>query len=213
MIVRDFDAVIFDCDGTLVDSEPITVRTLVEFVKEFGLELDYDEALGLFLGRDMQLIVEVLEGRIGKKLPDDFTETYRRRQAAELRRSVECVPGAEKLLASMTKPFCIASNAPVFKINLNLKVTGIAKFFEDDLVLSAYDIKKWKPDPALFFYAAEKLKVDPTRCVVIEDSLAGIEAGLAAGMQTVGYSPTAEAKPTDSVPFVHSLLDLIPVLC
>ena len=76
----EIDAIIFDCDGTLVDSEPITVQVLVDYVAEFGLRLDYEDALGLFVGRDMTMIVEVLEKQIGNSLPADFVEEYRRRQ-------------------------------------------------------------------------------------------------------------------------------------
>ena len=88
----------------------------------------------------------------------------------------------------------------------------MGKFFDEGLVFSAYDIQKWKPDPALFLYAAEKIGVAPNRCAVIEDSIAGIEAGIAAGMQTIGYSPDEDGRVTDRVSFVHSLAELIPHL-
>ena len=106
------------------------------------------------------------------------------------------------------KPFCVASNAPHEKIAINLTVTGLDQFFTADRTFSAYDINVWKPQPDLFLYAAKQLNVDPASCVVIEDSLAGIEAGLAAGMQVIGYSQTADLKPTDEVPFVHCLSEL-----
>ncbi len=214
--LTDIDAIIFDCDGTLVDSEPITVQVLVDYVSEFGLKLDYDEAFQLFLGRDMPMIVEVLEAQIGKSLPDHFAQEYRRRQSIELRRSVKCIPGAKELLTAVQSSgkfrYCVASNAPQQKINLNLEVTGLKTFFEKTPVLSAYDIEKWKPDPALFLYAAKKLDVQPSRCVVIEDSIAGIQAGIAAGMQTIGYASSKDSQPTDEVAFVYELADLISVL-
>lgn len=212
MIATDFDAIIFDCDGTLVDSEPITVRALVEYVHEFGLLLDYDEALALFIGRDMPMIVEVLEGRIGKPLPKHFTEEYRKRQAVALRRSLKTIPRAHELLEAITKPSCIASNAPQYKIKLNLHVTQLDRFFKPDRIFSAYDIQVWKPKPDLFLHAAEQMGFQPHRCVVIEDSLAGIQAGIDAGMQTIGYAASKEVQPTDIVPFVHDLKDLILML-
>jgi len=212
----DFDAIIFDCDGTLVDSEPITVQVLVDHASEFGLMLDYDEAIGLFVGRDMQMIVEVLEKQMGTSLPDDFVEEYRERQELELRRSAKAIPGAIELMTAIEKAgdlkYCVASNAPRQKIDLNLEVTGLNKFFAESLIFSAYDIEKWKPNPALFLYAAEQIGVAPDRCIVIEDSVAGIEAGLAAGMRTIGYANSPEKQPTDQVRFVHHLAELIPLL-
>ena len=208
-------AIIFDCDGTLVDSEPITVKVLIDHVAEFGLKLEYDEALGLFVGRDMAMIMVELEKRMDRPLPEDFVEEYRRRQAIELSRSVTCIPGAVELLKVVSRgkaSICVASNAPRAKIDLNLQATDLEEFFQPSQIFSAYDVGKWKPDPTLFLHAAEQLGVAPKNCVVIEDSLAGIDASIAAGMQTIGYAPTASQQPTDKVQFVHHLADLIPVL-
>jgi len=208
MISPNFEAVIFDCDGTLVDSEPITVRVLIDYVREFGLELDFEQAHNLFVGRDMQSIAKWLQSQTERQLPDIFAEEFRTRQAVALKESVLPIPGAHELLASMTRPFCVASNAPQAKIALNLAVTGLDKFFTAERTFSAYDIEVWKPRPDLFLYAAQRLNVDPEKCVVIEDSLAGIEAGLAARMQVIGYSKNATLRPTDDVPFVHCLSEL-----
>lgn len=208
MITPNFEAVIFDCDGTLVDSEPITVRVLIDYLREYGLELDFEEAHNLFVGRDMQSIAKWLESKTKIRLPDIFAEEFRARQAVALKESVLPIPGAHELLASMTKTFCVASNAPQAKIAINLSVTGLDQFFTADRTFSAYDINVWKPQPDLFLYSAQRLNVDPEKCVVIEDSLAGIEAGLAAGMQVIGYSKNAELKPTEEVPFVHCLKEL-----
>ena len=212
MLNRTFEAIIFDCDGTLVDSEPITVAVLVEYVREFGLDLDCEEALSLFVGRDMPGIVSFLRSRIGDDLPEEFVDEFRNRQAVALRRSLQPIVGAHELLDAMTKPFCIASNAPQDKIKINLAVTGLNQYFTQDRTFSAYDINAWKPAPDLFLYVADRMNHDPVNCVVIEDSAAGIEAGLAAGMQVIGYSQHADQKSSDQVPFVHSLIELISVL-
>ncbi len=208
MISQNFEAVIFDCDGTLVDSEPITARVLIEYLQEFGLELEFEAAHALFVGRDLQSIAAWIKDNHGTQLPDVFPSEFRSRQAVALKESVLPISGAAELLAALEKPFCVASNAPQEKIAINLNVTGLGQFFTADRIFSAYDINVWKPRPDLFLYAAEQLAVDPKNCVVIEDSLAGIDAGLAAGMQVVGYSKNADVQPTGKVPFVHCLSEL-----
>ena len=212
MLEREFDTIIFDCDGTLVDSEPITVKVLIDFVKEFGLELSYEDALPLFVGRDMPAIMAVLESWMNSKLPVTFAEEFRARQASALRKELTVISGAHELLGSLERQFCVASNAPQAKIEINLTTTGLSQFFTSETTFSAYDINVWKPEPDLFLYAADRLKVDASRCVVIEDSQAGIDAGLAAGMQVIGYSHTPEAAATKEIPFVHCLTELIEVL-
>ena len=212
MLEHDFDVVIFDCDGTLVDSEPITVKVLVDYVAEFGLNLDYNETHSLFVGRDMPSIVKVLEEKANQPFPEHFATEFRDRQSAALRRDLQSIDGAFDLLNAMKKEFCIASNAPQYKIGINLNVTGLNKFFTQERMFSAYDINVWKPQPDLFLHAAEQMKVQPDRCVVIEDSIMGIQAGLAAGMQVIGYTEDLGSKPESDVPFVDSLSDLIPVL-
>ena len=212
MIEREFDAIIFDCDGTLVDSEPITVNVLIEFISEFGFELRYEDALPLFVGRDMPAIMGVLESWMNSKLPDTFSDEFRARQATALRKDLTPISGAHDLLGSLQRQFCVASNAPQAKIEINLTTTGLSSFFTPGTTFSAYDINVWKPEPDLFLYAADKLNVDASRCVVIEDSQAGIDAGLAAGMQVIGYSHTPEEAATKDVPFVHCLTELIEVL-
>jgi len=212
MINPDIDLVIFDCDGTLVDSEPITVGVLVEFVAEYGLKLEHKEALEMFVGRDMAAIVKYLEAQIGRELPEVFSAEFRDRQATALRRDLVAIDGAHDLLAAMKKPFCLASNAPQDKIAISLLTTHLDAFFTKDRTFSAYDINVWKPLPDLFLYAAKKMNVAPERCVVIEDSSAGINAGIAAGMQVIGYSTSSDKQPSHAVPFVHRLTELIDIL-
>lgn len=212
MINPDFDLVIFDCDGTLVDSEPITVGVLVKFVAKYGLELEYKDALEMFVGRDMASIVKYLESQIGHELPEVFSAEFRERQATALRRDLVAIDGAHDLLASMKKPFCLASNAPQEKIAISLAATRLDAFFTEERTFSAYDISVWKPQPDLFLHAAKEMNVDPERCVVIEDSIAGIDAGIAAGMQVIGYAASPDKQPTDAIPFVNRLTELIDIL-
>ena len=137
MINASFDTIIFDCDGTLVDSEPITVKVLINQVAQFGLEMQYDEAMSIFAGRDMSVVAEVIASRMGRPLPVDFVGQFRQRQATALRSELKPIAGAEQLLSQITKSYCVASNAPHAKIKINLESTGLDRFFQ-----SANDIQR-----------------------------------------------------------------------
>lgn len=210
--------VIFDCDGTLVDSETITSEVLVEFIGEFGLAMERDESLSLFVGREMAEIIQELETRLGSRLPEHFTDRFRRRQAAALEERLLPIEGADRLLQSLHVPISLASNAPREKIEINLRVTGLGRHFPEDRVFSAYDINAWKPQPDLFLHAADRTGFEPMHCAVVEDSPAGVEAALLAGMQVFCYAPggdlrwTEMTKDFDRVRVVSSLSDLQPLL-
>ncbi len=210
-------SVIFDCDGTLVDSEPITNNVLVQYVSEFGLTLESSEALALFVGRDMREIVEVLEKRLEKNLPDEFETEFRARQATALEEELRAIDGAERLLETMNVPISLASNAPRDKIGINLRVTGLNRFFPDQRVFSAYDIKVWKPEPDLFLHVADQTGFAPENCAVVEDSVAGVEAAISAGMHVFCYSPHGKldfrnGADVSEVQFVERLDQLEPWL-
>ena len=209
MINPDVTTVIFDCDGTLVDSEPVTARVLSDGLKSLGFEMGVEETATLFVGRDMPGIVAYLESRMGKKLPENFVADFRQRQAVALTNEVVAIDGAFELMQSVRRPYCLASNAPQDKININLNVTGLNVFFDAKRIFSAYDIEVWKPEPDLFLLAAQTMGVAPSQCVVIEDSAAGVDAGLAAGMQVIGYCAEGNPSPSDQVPLVNSLWQLV----
>jgi len=183
------DAVIFDCDGTLVDSEVLSLQVLVDYIAELGLDVPHEEAMSRFAGTNLSLVFSELAGRLNRPLPEDHVEEFRRRQIERLRRDLQPMEGAAPLLEAMTLPFCVASNAPRPKIRVCLEETGLAKHFDETRIFSAYDIDRWKPEPDLFFAAADRLGVRPERCAVVEDSTPGIEAGLAAGMTVFALDP------------------------
>ncbi len=183
------DAVIFDCDGTLVDSERLSMRLLVECVGELGLAVSYEQMLRDHSGNELTVVLEDMEDRLGRPLPDDFVDRFRARQIDLLRRELRATDGAAEVLAGMDRPVCVASNAPMTKIDVCLQTTGLDRFFTPDRVFSAWDIQSWKPSPDLFLHAATALGVPPHRCAVVEDSGFGIQAGLAAGMQVFAYVP------------------------
>lgn len=177
--------VIFDCDGTLVDSEPLVNAVLVEMVGEHGIELDLPTSLRMFAGRKLDDGLAELEKLAEYRFPDDFVPEFRARSAKRLASDVQAMPYVDEVLEQLHLPRCVASSAPRAKTELNLSVTGLDRHF--DTVFSAYEINSWKPEPDLFLVAASHHGVGPQDCVVVEDSDHGITAGLAAGMQVIAY--------------------------
>jgi len=205
---------IFDCDGVLVDSEELGIRVLMDAAREQGpLAMDLAEAMTLFRGRKMAECVAILSERVGKPFPEDFTPKFRARQAEVFRDHLQPIPGIHGALKEITIPKCVASNGPIEKIALTLSVTGLLPFFEGR-IFSSYDLQTWKPDPGLFLHAAAALQVAPKDCGVVEDSVLGVRAGLAAGMRVFAYTAAGDA-PEFHLPGVTSfqrMADLPPLL-
>ena len=181
-------AVIFDCDGTLVDSEVLTNEVLVEAVAEYGLVIPLADAVAVFRGTKMAECVSVLEQRLGRALPADFVPRFRARMSAAFRDRLRPVDGAVDLVRSLRQPFCVASSGPREKIELSLSLTGLLPYFKES-IFSSYEVGTWKPEPGLFLHAASAMGVHPSDCVVVEDSLPGIQAGISAGMQVFAFQP------------------------
>lgn len=186
------ELVIFDCDGVLVDSETLGNRILVEFVAEFGLILKLEEAILLFKGCKMADCLAVIEQRLGRKMPQDFVTQLRTRTAKAFEGELLPVQGIEAALDKINLPICVASSGPIEKIKLALRVTNLLPRFEGR-IFSSYEIGSWKPAPDLFLYASENLGVNAQFCTIVEDSILGVRAGIAAGMKVLGYSSQSEA--------------------
>ncbi|MBH8572401.1 HAD family hydrolase [Nostocaceae cyanobacterium CENA369] len=187
------ELVIFDCDGVLVDSETLSNRVLVQFVAEFGLALELEEAILLFKGCKMADCVNFIEQRLEQKLPPDFVTQLRVRTAEAFERELLSVEGIEASLDKINLPICVASSGPPEKIKLALRVTNLLPRFEGR-IFSSYEIGSWKPAPDLFLYAAKNMGVQAAYCTVVEDSVLGVRAGVAAGMKVLGYTNPSEAS-------------------
>ncbi|MEJ6482141.1 HAD family hydrolase [Nostoc punctiforme UO1] len=190
--VMQTELVIFDCDGVLVDSEGLGNRVLVEFIAEFGLAMKLEEAILLFKGCKMADCVAVIEQRLGKKMPQDFVTQLRTRTAEAFERELRPVEGIEAALDKINLPICVASSGPSEKIKLALRVTNLLSRFEK-CIFSSYEIGSWKPAPDLFLYAAKNMGFQAPSCTVVEDSVLGVRAGVAAGMRVLGYTEQSEA--------------------
>lgn len=186
--------VIFDCDGVLVDSEPLSAAVVCEMAAELGLQMEVEDVLERFNGRKVTEWVAELEAALGRPLAESFIPEFRRRAAERFRSSLLPVPGVRALLEKLERPYCLASSGPLAKIHLTLTLTGLLHFFEGK-IFSGYEVGVWKPDPGLFLHAAKAFRTSPRDCVVVEDSQAGIQAGLAAGMTVFHYNPKAGTSP------------------
>jgi len=181
-------AIIFDCDGTLVDSETLGNEVLVETMAAYGVLMSLTEALAKFRGGKLADCMDEVERRHGLRLPEAFVHQFRSRMAVVFRERLCPVEGALDLVQSLRQRFCVASSGPRAKIELSLSLTGLLPFFPD-AIFSSYDIGVWKPHPGLFLHAARAMEVEPHACMVVEDSLPGIQAGLAAGMEVFAFQP------------------------
>ncbi|WP_372624167.1 HAD-IA family hydrolase [Falsiroseomonas sp.] len=205
------EAVIFDCDGTLVDSEGLQAEVFAELLAGHGWKQEPAEILVAFRGRRLATCIAELEARFGA-LRHDFEAAFRARSAELLRTRLCEIEGAAALLGALPHPACVASNAPRAKIELCLEMTGLARFFAGR-VFSAYEVGAWKPAPDLFLHAAAAMGTPAARCLVVEDSAAGVEAARAAGMKVVAllHEPAPAWLP-EGVPAIRALSELRGIL-
>jgi len=190
------DLVIFDCDGVLVDSEPIANRMLADHATRFGVPISTEDSIRLFVGRSMKSVVEMLGQMAGRPPPPDFPARLQEDTFQKFRGELKAVPGvaaAIRRIAASGRLTCVASSGGYDKMDVTLGLTGLRSYFEGR-IFSAVDVARGKPAPDLFLHAAQRMGISPSRCAVIEDSLPGIDAGIAAGMKVYGYVPDGDAS-------------------
>jgi len=178
--------VIFDCDGVLVDSELIFARVLAECLVGVDFPTTIEEAIILGFGTNRAALSAAVATRFGRALPDTFFETFAARSAAAFELELSPMAGVEDLLAALALPRCVASNGHLVRVRQRLAMTGLLPFF-DPHVFSAIQVTAGKPAPDLFLFAAEQLGAAPEDCIVVEDSIPGVEAAVAASMPVVGF--------------------------
>lgn len=205
-------AVIFDCDGTLVDSEEPGIEVLRELAQELGLTLTREQAHAQFRGVRMAECITWIAAQLGGRPPGfeaDFMQQVRATTEQRFRLGLAALPGAFELLSGLHIPFCVATNGPREKVELTLTLTGLRPLL-GDRVFSAYEVGHYKPAPGLFLHAAQALGVAPACCAVVEDSVPGVQAGLAAGMQVylVGDAAALPAELAARIVFAGSLPEI-----
>lgn len=187
-----FDAVLFDCDGVLVDSEGITNGVLRDMLEELGWKLSPQECMRLFVGKAVKDERALIEARTGRPLADEWLAEFRERRNAGLVERVGPVAHAVATAAALHARFggriACCSGADRFKVELQLRKCGLLPYFEGR-VFSGHEMPRSKPHPDVYQAAMRQLGVRPERCAVVEDTVTGVTAGVAAGASVFGYSP------------------------
>ncbi len=187
------EAVIFDCDGVLVDTEPVGNAVLAELITELGIPTTREQAIETYMGRSMASCLAMLEERLGHPPPADFAERYREGTEAAWRRELRPVPGIVAALDRIELPSCVASSGGHERIRLTLGLTGLLPRFEGR-IFSATEVEHGKPAPDLFLHAAARMGFDPSSTAVVEDTVPGVTAARAAGMRALAFARLVSAE-------------------
>ncbi|MFJ3308967.1 HAD family hydrolase [Streptomyces sp. NPDC086549] len=211
-----YDLVIFDNDGVLVDSEPISNRLLAAYLTELGHPTSYEDSIRDYMGSAMHRIHELVQERTGQRLPEDFDDVFHARVFAAFERELKPVAGAADVLGKLAAdgvPYCVASSGSHERIRVGHRTTGLDRWFDESRIFSSQDVGRGKPAPDLFLYAAERMGFAPERCVVVEDSPLGVQAAVAAGMDVYGFTAmTPAAKLARAGQLFSDMSDLASLL-
>jgi HAD superfamily hydrolase (TIGR01509 family) len=184
--MSDFDLIIFDCDGVVVDSEILSCGCLLTMLRRHGIAVDLPEIYDRFLGRGFRAVAEQYAVWRGEPLPEGFRAELEELARKSFSAALHPMPGIVELLTGLDTRYCLASSSDFNRIELCLSVTRLSDFFTGRL-FSAQMVANGKPAPDLFLHAAKTMGVDPARTLVIEDSAIGVAAGIAAGMAVWGF--------------------------
>jgi HAD superfamily hydrolase (TIGR01509 family) len=187
--MSNFELIIFDCDGVLVDSERIANEVFAKVLnEEYGLTLSLDDMFQKFVGHSSSQCMAIIEEMLGEEPPLQLEQRYKDEINRALSTSVTVVPGIERAIAEISTPFCVASSGSHDKMQTTLGKTKLLHYFEGKLY-STSDVDRGKPFPDIYLHAARKMGVlDPSKCLVIEDSPLGVKGGVSAGMTVFGYT-------------------------
>lgn len=179
--------IIFDCDGVLVDTEKIGNGILLSMAAEHVFKMELEDAYRNFNGRNLNDCFRHIEEAINQKLPETFESDYRQKSFEAFKTQVKPIEGVVSFIDHLEIPYCVASSGPVDKIRLNLEVAGLLDKFEGK-IFSSYEIGSWKPEPGIFLHAAKEMGFEVEDCIVVEDSKAGVIAGIQGGFKVYGFA-------------------------
>ena len=195
MAGRAVSLVIFDCDGVLVDSEPLVNRIEAEYFSTLGFQTTADEVRALFKGKTVQQVIDALEPRLGRPFPASAAYDWGTAVALGLAQELRAVSGVERVIQRLQAsgmPVCVASQSPLPRVRLSLAVTHLDRYFGQN-VFTASMVSNPKPAPDLFLFAAQRMGVAAQDTIVVEDSPSGVLAARAAGMRVFGYAADEDA--------------------
>jgi len=188
-MMRPVDLVIFDCDGVLVDSELPANQAFCDALRAEGLGVDLSDVVRLLKGLSLRSCGDVIRREFGLDLSAAFFDQLQERTYQRFRQELRAVPGVGEAMQALSVPYCVASSGTIEKMHFTLGLTDLLRFV-DGRLFSASEVPRGKPHPDLFLYAAEAMAVQPSRCVVVEDSRPGVLAAQAAGMHVLGFAGT-----------------------
>jgi HAD superfamily hydrolase (TIGR01509 family) len=207
MNTKPFDLVIFDCDGVLVESEALACQIYVQMFAEYGYPLNYEETLHKFYGVTLINRLKVSAQELGWTAPDEYIPIFNQRLLDLSERELLVIPHVHELIESLNVPICVASNGTRDEIVFRLKVARLTERF-GAAIFSGMEVPHPKPAPDVYLAAAQSFNIHPSRCVVIEDSILGVTAGVRAGMTVYGHATfnSAESlRAAGAIPFANML--------
>jgi len=197
--------IIFDCDGTLVDSEEVTNEIIAEMAGELGVKMTGEEATAIFGGKTLDAVLYKMRELSGKEIPDDWLPRLIKKVSESWKTELNPVNGVRELLENLNISICVASNGEPIHVNQSLEMTGLRGFFDGN-IFCASDVGVPKPAPDLFLYAAKKMGFKPEQCIVIEDSISGVMAANRAKIKVYGLVKMCSAEELENagaIPFTN----------
>jgi HAD superfamily hydrolase (TIGR01509 family) len=209
-------AIIFDCDGVLIDSEYLASRVESELIRELGLTLDVAQVHGLFLGKTVDGVLDAIAARTGQRPSSAWVYNWAFATAHAFLRELKAVDGVGVAVEELRRrghPMAVASQSSLARVRMSLQVAGLAGQFGEHIYVTSM-VARPKPAPDIYLLAAERLGAAPANCIVVEDSPAGAAAALAAGMRVLGYAPgaTAAAMQQSGAQVIRSMDELVATI-
>lgn len=204
---QHFDAVVFDCDGVLVDSEELSMRVSHRIVGDLGWQVDLREMMQMFVGCSHEYYVAEVERRLGRTLESGWMDPYRGWHEEAFRTELKAIPGIAEALDRIALPTAVASNSSHDRIRLTLGIVGLLDRF-DGRIASAQDVVAPKPAPDVYLRGAEILAIPAERCIAVDDSRFGVTAAASAGMQVLAYTGSPAGMPLPGGERIHPFDDM-----